>query len=43
MTSHVTSTDGAITVPTTPGAGKKSHQVKQSQNERSRAVKKIEN
>lgn len=41
VTTHVTSTDGTITVPTTPGAGKKPHQVKRSRNERSRTVKKL--
>ena len=39
VTSHDTSTNGAITVPTTPGAGKKPHQVKRSRNERLQAVK----
>jgi len=39
--SQVTSTDAAIAVSTTPGAGKKPHQVKRSRNERSKNVKKI--
>lgn len=36
----VTSTDGAITVPTTPGGGKKPHQKKRSRNERTTTVSK---
>jgi hypothetical protein len=40
---QVTSTDGRITVPTTPGGGKKPHQTKRGRNERARpkAAKKL--